>query len=528
MKIVVDESPAAASKLSAVASSCLVSLVVALGQTSKILSAIAALLIGPNDYNGHYLKVPDILRSLQVSVKAVLIGSPYDTDWFDQGIQTKSLVDKWPLPGLDHKPPSSSLVGSIATDSKYLYVHGSFGLMKIGSGYGNTIKGRLSESVSEFHNDEAGRLLFASGKLYFAPIGKSLVIMIDPDTLKVQETMELDVDAVGPHCLFTDGTDLKQIAAKKEGGFSLRKLTTICSPIPIVEERPLQLSQKSIIVLGRAKYDNQGSLHTLYQNNLQEVSKLSAARNTIMISTTTGKLYYQGSGVVVGVTGKDTPKGQWTEVELPDAKMKIESIAVDNTGSFCVLVTDKGVVYFGGVNRKGEAGENAPVGRQQPKPVKLKKFSKLKDQEITSCACGPHTTAFIGKDGKLFMFGALEDDLVDKTTGVVTSMLGVPASQIALGRSHTIILTQLGTIYSFGSNQYGQCGRNYIPPSEDQGIEEGDEELDVISEDDDEHICPKGEHTWTNERCLICQFCKYCTGYGPSCCNEGMPDRDPG
>ena len=57
MKIVVDESPAAASKLPAVASSCLISLVVALGQTSKILSAIAALLIGPVDYNGHYLKV---------------------------------------------------------------------------------------------------------------------------------------------------------------------------------------------------------------------------------------------------------------------------------------------------------------------------------------------------------------------------------------------------------------------------------------------------------------------------------------
>ena len=45
-------------------------------------------------------------------------------------------------------------------------------------------------------------------------------------------------------------------------------------------------------------------------------------------------------------------------------------------------------------------------------------------------------------------------------------MLGVPASQVALGRSHTVVLTQLGTVYTFGSNQYGQCGRNYIPPSE--------------------------------------------------------------
>ena len=45
---------------------------------------------------------------------------------------------------------------------------------------------------------------------------------------------------------------------------------------------------------------------------------------------------------------------------------------------------------------------------------------------------------------------------------------------------------------------------------------------------DDEQFCPKDEHTWTNERCLICMYCKYCTGYGPACCNALMPDRDPG
>ena len=48
--------------------------------------------------------------------------------------------------------------------------------------------------------------------------------------------------------------------------------------------------------------------------------------------------------------------------------------------------------------------------------------------------------------------------------GVVTDLLGVPASQAALGRSHTCILSQDGTIYTFGTNQYGQCGRSYVPP----------------------------------------------------------------
>ena len=50
--------------------------------------------------------------------------------------------------------------------------------------------------------------------------------------------------------------------------------------------------------------------------------------------------------------------------------------------------------------------------------------------------------------------------------GVVTDLLGVPVSQVAMGRSHTCVLTQHGTLYSFGNNSFGQCGRNYKPPQE--------------------------------------------------------------
>ena len=52
--------------------------------------------------------------------------------------------------------------------------------------------------------------------------------------------------------------------------------------------------------------------------------------------------------------------------------------------------------------------------------MKLKKIAKLKDQEIARCACGPQSSAVISKDGKLFMFGSLEEDLVDKNTGTCT------------------------------------------------------------------------------------------------------------
>ena len=56
-------------------------------------------------------------------------------------------------------------------------------------------------------------------------------------------------------------------------------------------------------------------------------------------------------------------------------------------------------------------------GRGQSKPAKLKRVAKLSKQEVCGCACGGHATGMVTRDGKLYMFGSLEDDLVDKSTG---------------------------------------------------------------------------------------------------------------
>ena len=37
-------------------------------------------------------QVPEILRSLQVSVQAVLVYSPYDTDWFEEGVDLVTVI----------------------------------------------------------------------------------------------------------------------------------------------------------------------------------------------------------------------------------------------------------------------------------------------------------------------------------------------------------------------------------------------------------------------------------------------------
>ena len=51
------------------------------------------------------------------------------------------------------------------------------------------------------------------------------------------------------------------------------------------------------------------------------------------------------------------------------------------------------------------------------KPTKLKRIAKLKDQHIVTGACGAHTTCLISRDGKVFMFGYQDEDVLDKNTG---------------------------------------------------------------------------------------------------------------
>ena len=54
------------------------------------------------------------------------------------------------------------------------------------------------------------------------------------------------------------------------------------------------------------------------------------------------------------------------------------------------------------------------------------------------------------------------------------------------------------------------------------------EEVEESDEEDEDGLCAPGEHNWSISRCMVCKFCKFCTGYGPTCCNEGMPGREPG
>ena len=77
-------------------------------------------------------------------MKAVLLGCVVDTDWYEKGVPSKSLVEEWRLnlPSEESVERESGDGGgmAVASDGRFLYIHGPFGIAKVGSGYGNTQK----------------------------------------------------------------------------------------------------------------------------------------------------------------------------------------------------------------------------------------------------------------------------------------------------------------------------------------------------------------------------------------------------
>lgn len=47
-------------------------------------------------------------------------------------------------------------------------------------------------------------------------------------------------------------------------------------------------------------------------------------------------------------------------------------------------------------------------------------------------------------------------------TGHVTELKDVIVSQVALGKAHAVVLSNKGHVYTYGINNKGQCGRDYV------------------------------------------------------------------
>jgi alpha-tubulin suppressor-like RCC1 family protein len=171
-----------------------------------------------------------------------------------------------------------------------------------------------------------------------------------------------------------------------------------------------------------------------------------------------------------GATGLNTAGGN-TLIATPInagnlAGKKITQVA--GGGWHTLLLADDGTVFSFGWNHYGRTGRNTTIGDTLvASPIDIR---NLTGKTIVQVAAGYQHSLLLADDGTVFSFGynsggqlGLNTDLefVAIPTPIdTTNLAGKTITQVAAGRSHSLLLANDGAVFSFGWNGDGQTGRN--------------------------------------------------------------------
>ncbi|KAG1690691.1 E3 ubiquitin-protein ligase MYCBP2 [Nymphon striatum] len=540
-----------ASSIISYACSCLISLVVACGDTEKILTAAAALLMNCRLPLQERVKTPDILILLQRSVHAVLLGSTMRPDWLTHGITDKSQTDSFVISeAIDSDSDTADDVykigSSVASDGIYLFVHNPYNgvLYKVGSGYAETIKGMIYAQRVNFYKDIECWLGYAKGHLYFKPLipHASEIKIFSCDTLKEEGQTELQDKNYGPSVMFSDGDNIGHITSNKDDNFVVQTFKPGINQMICFHELPLKLARKCLEVMGTGLFDDGEASHNIgaFTGTEDEIMFVASGKDFSLVQTASGKIHFSGKSSSLGVKQQGiTTADKWLELPIPKSS-KVIQFSVGHDGLHALLVCEDGTVYFVGTAKRGEDGDISKSHRAS-KPTKPKVINRLEGHSIISSACNYGTSSVVTKQGQLFMFG--KDTAHCEGSGMVMDLANVHVVQISLGKAHGVILTKKGTVYTVGMNNKGQCGRGFpfvesVPPipmstaKEEECDVELDYEADTYGNNDaaSENIvmCPPRKHKWIVDQCMVCTVCGECTGYGGSCVSSNRPERNAG
>ncbi|XP_037071412.1 E3 ubiquitin-protein ligase MYCBP2-like [Pollicipes pollicipes] len=401
-------------QLSAAACSCLLSLVVARGETSAILRAVTAVLTSQT--HARSVQLPAILCALQRSVLAVLLGSVHRPHWLTHG------------------------------------------LYSVGSGYGGTTRGHVYARSPDVTR---GQLVSVQRGLYLLD-GDGLT-RLDPVDLRRREQVTLPATEPGSRW-FSDGASLCSIAPHKDDTFIVHSYHVTATSVAQKSSHTLQLVRKRLQVCGVSTVSRDPSeTYDLDSGWEDELASVAAGRDFVLLRTGQGKVLYSGKASSLGLKHAAAGGGGGAErwLELPILRSPtIAQVSMGHEGQHAVLVGEDGAAYFTGTPRRGEDGDVAKA-RRQPKPQRPKRMVKMEGKVVVEAACNNGSSALVTASGHLYIFG--KDSIHSEgTSGLIGELRDVRVTHVALGKAHVVVLSSRGHVYTFGMNNKGQCGRDVV------------------------------------------------------------------
>ncbi|KAI6656385.1 hypothetical protein LOD99_1184 [Oopsacas minuta] len=490
--------------IASLASSSLIGLILSLGKTHLTLQAVSALMLSQGSTSSHPIPIPEIMRTLQRSVNSALCGRTISRDTIKQSLLTSAKVDTWSIS--DQPLDTSTCYSSLTCSEHYLFLRRNESILKIGTGYGDTLKGHIYNATSgKTATNKPGWLGMYHGKILYREVSSdgNVVLELSPDTLEVVGEHRVPLELDPEMCLFySNGEEIGTIEIKGESDVFLHTFELLDgsqTDITLSQTHHLTVGRTILLASGTDEFlsvihgppDDTYPASVVYSQSQELPELISVTSKTAVFLSQSGHIFYTGHGDAFG-TPRQTGKDEWVSVMIPDDST-FHTFHLSQSGTLCTYIDTNGNLYLSGIGVKGlsPGGGGKKDGGKQHSEIPCLTTTQLPKLESCHCGWSVPLVALVSEDGGLFMFGEMLFEGVKRNDGQIDSPKDVKFQSVSLGEKHALVLSRTHQLFSFGHNNNGECG---VAEGELEGDEPPDDENPIIIKNLTEVKLPEGVH----------------------------------
>ncbi|GMT09518.1 hypothetical protein PFISCL1PPCAC_815, partial [Pristionchus fissidentatus] len=497
-------------EISSLAASCLTALSISSFDPDILFATAASFLCcattsedtapspSPSSSSNSSILIPDNLHrlSLFVQQRAFAVAGA-SSDWWSYSLAEHSILSSFDLSSIpsDSSPDTPDddrrLYSAVASDGAYVYVLNYIGLYKIGTGFSETVGGKIYASNVMLKASRNCVLSFCSGSLYLRRGQSSRVWVLDEDSLRERGEIILPSTPANS-TIFCDATAFYQAHLDANSTLVVTRLNDSFQPVSDSKvKQKLRLTKLAYSIFGDSQPVPHALINTMPSSLHGQVSDLHVSKEIALLLARTGKVYYAGNANKLGL--QDTGS-TWMELVLPETIVQI------SVGSETILFrSGSGHVWIAGYEEKKKVG-------------KLRRLHTAGRKKVISIAASSGCFMYVTENGKVYAMGK-HPWRVNPETGLVLGLDGVHIAAIAMGKVHAVAISRSGTLYTWGVNNMGQCGRKESPsltssPRHASSLRAA--------------ACPPAEHLWIHDVASMCVQCGKCSSRGAACDKHGQ------
>ena len=193
------------------------------------------------------------------------------------------------------------------------------------------------------------------------------------------------------------------------------------------------------------------------------VRRVSVGGHHVLALTDSGAVLSFGCGRV-GQLGHGDHDDQY-EPKVIEALHSVCVVAISAGRDHSLVLTDDGVVLSFGRGGFGKLGHGDSLVRLEPTPIEA-----LRGVRVVAIAAGEAHSLLLAHTGAVFSFGWGDGGQLghgnqrdQSTPKMIKALLGVCVVAIAAGHKHSLVLTDEGAVLSFGIGDDGQLGHGDEP-----------------------------------------------------------------